>query len=450
MSSPNAPPLCSDWVERPLSVTVEGRAVLGIARANWGAVEVTISSPPGLGRTRDARGWSFAMLAHHRPDSRYVLEGRFTARGLEVAERLLADVYLDWLAVGRNRPAVEAACLRAKAELGELARSFGEATRPLVTDILALRKAFRAGELTQQEHQARRKGISRRLDDLARQRGEATLGVEARVAAWMESACGRSVALGEAERLLAVKAERAEGRVMDRPRERWLSAKDPRALLEAYRSARPACGERRWRLFAVTCCRAVDHLMEGAVSQEARQAVEVAALAADGRAGDEELGAARLAVRQARDQVGYCWNDDAYVMALVCGPPDYAEFAAAGSCDASAEAAAFDACHYSLRALRRDPGSAGRLSDLMADLRDLMGDPFGPEFVETWRTPAVLALARTIEQGTFADLPILSDALQDAGCGDEAILGHCRAGRHVRGCWLIDAILGRFHQASGA
>ena len=41
-------------------------------------------------------------------------------------------------------------------------------------------------------------------------------------------------------------------------------------------------------------------------------------------------------------------------------------------------------------------------------------------------------------------LPILADALEDAGCTDQAILDHCRgAGPHVRGCWVVDLILGK-------
>jgi hypothetical protein len=44
----------------------------------------------------------------------------------------------------------------------------------------------------------------------------------------------------------------------------------------------------------------------------------------------------------------------------------------------------------------------------------------------------------------FADMPILADALEDAGCSDAAILAHCRQpGEHVRGCWVVDLLLGK-------
>ena len=44
----------------------------------------------------------------------------------------------------------------------------------------------------------------------------------------------------------------------------------------------------------------------------------------------------------------------------------------------------------------------------------------------------------------FSPMPILADALQDAGCDNEAVLAHCRGdGPHVRGCWVVDLILGQ-------
>ena len=43
----------------------------------------------------------------------------------------------------------------------------------------------------------------------------------------------------------------------------------------------------------------------------------------------------------------------------------------------------------------------------------------------------------------FSPMPILADALQDAGCDNEAVLSHCRGpGPHARGCWVVDRVLG--------
>ena len=62
-----------------------------------------------------------------------------------------------------------------------------------------------------------------------------------------------------------------------------------------------------------------------------------------------------------------------------------------------------------------------------------------------WRTDTVVQLARHIYQECeFGAMPILADALQDAGCENEVILNHCRGpGPHVRGCWVIDLVLGK-------
>ncbi len=78
-------------------------------------------------------------------------------------------------------------------------------------------------------------------------------------------------------------------------------------------------------------------------------------------------------------------------------------------------------------------------------LRDIFGNPFRPvTFSPAWRTDTVVALARQMyESRDFGAMPILADALQDAGCEDEQILAHCRDANatHVRGCWVVDLVL---------
>jgi hypothetical protein len=44
----------------------------------------------------------------------------------------------------------------------------------------------------------------------------------------------------------------------------------------------------------------------------------------------------------------------------------------------------------------------------------------------------------------FDRLPVLADALEEAGCTISDILDHCRGpGPHVRGCWVVDLLLGK-------
>ncbi|AMV24660.1 hypothetical protein VT84_09715 [Gemmata sp. SH-PL17] len=67
-----------------------------------------------------------------------------------------------------------------------------------------------------------------------------------------------------------------------------------------------------------------------------------------------------------------------------------------------------------------------------------------PVFAPEWRTHDVQALARLAQIGDLGALPILADALQDAGCEDEQILSHCRDPHedpHTPGCWVPDLIL---------
>jgi hypothetical protein len=79
-------------------------------------------------------------------------------------------------------------------------------------------------------------------------------------------------------------------------------------------------------------------------------------------------------------------------------------------------------------------------------LRDIFGNPFRPVAVDpAWRTSAVVALATGIyDERAFDRMPILADALEDAGCDNDDILDHCRGPNpHVRGCWVVDLPLGK-------
>jgi hypothetical protein len=83
-----------------------------------------------------------------------------------------------------------------------------------------------------------------------------------------------------------------------------------------------------------------------------------------------------------------------------------------------------------------------------ADLvREIIGNPYRPvTFDKAWRTAAVTSIAQaSYESRDFSAMPILADALQDTGCDSEDVLSHCRdAGRiHVRGCWVVDLVLGK-------
>jgi hypothetical protein len=86
---------------------------------------------------------------------------------------------------------------------------------------------------------------------------------------------------------------------------------------------------------------------------------------------------------------------------------------------------------------------------LASCLRDVCGNPFRPRSIEpcwlAWGDGTVVKLAKAIyDDRAFGRLPVLADTLEDAGCRDADILGHCRGpGPHVRGCWVVDLLTGR-------
>jgi hypothetical protein len=135
--------------------------------------------------------------------------------------------------------------------------------------------------------------------------------------------------------------------------------------------------------------------------------------------------------------------------------------------DAAAHSVLVDACNYFLwlsvqrslppvtarhpadlawpRAAARNAEASERRTQ--ADLiRDIFGNPFRPVTLNpSWLTSTVVPLARQMyDTRDFSAMPILADALQDAGCNNPDILDHCRGeGPHVRGCWVVDLVLGK-------
>ena len=78
-------------------------------------------------------------------------------------------------------------------------------------------------------------------------------------------------------------------------------------------------------------------------------------------------------------------------------------------------------------------------------IREVYGNPYRHvAFDARWRTDTAVSLARTMyESREFSGMPILADALQDAGCASDDILNHCRnmSQVHARGCWVLDRVL---------
>jgi hypothetical protein len=210
----------------------------------------------------------------------------------------------------------------------------------------------------------------------------------------------------------------------------WLTTTDdPREMLEYVENV----SQRKWRLFLCGCARNSWHTHS---VEEGRAATETAERYADGLVTAEELTAAR---RRAHELVAskaeeLSPSDRAIWDAL---PATYVEPSRAYDC------ALWNFTQFGQGA-NRSPAEYAKYCDL---LRDIFGNPFRPVvFDPAWRTSDVMLLAQSIyEERAFDRMPILADALQDAGCDSDDILGHLRDphAAHVRGCWALDLVLGK-------
>ncbi len=290
----------------------------------------------------------------------------------------------------------------------------------------------------------------------------------------------------------------------------WLTSNNPQEMLTCFQNTLglkaqfPRPSDRKLRLFGVACCRRVWHLF----GEPGRRAVEVAERHADDQATLTEV---MTACKTAIDTAG--WVD----------PSDAAGRRPYSAASRNMFLAVWPVSHPDI--LPRDtlafihntvPGSANLL-------REILGNPFQPAIpiweLMSWRTPTVLALSQAayeervsrrcatcggsgkivvpdppgvhtsfrantipckyckkgrIEDGALDNdrLAVLADALEEAGCQDEAILRHLRGqercinlllekfsekecelchrtgwmplrGHHVRGCHVLDTILGK-------
>jgi hypothetical protein len=196
---------------------------------------------------------------------------------------------------------------------------------------------------------------------------------------------------------------------------------------------------RKLRLLVVACGRAI---VETTADRRTRDAVDAAEQFADGRRSQADLDGARWSARAAQEEA---WQ--------AAGRRESAPAVAAGlALAACAPTGRFSAAHRALADLQRlwEPEGAARpdvrYRRLSRVVRCLFGNPFRPvEFDPRWRTADAVGLATGIyEERAFDRLPLLADALMDAGCGDDQLISHCRSdGPHVRGCFAVDLVLGK-------
>jgi hypothetical protein len=235
----------------------------------------------------------------------------------------------------------------------------------------------------------------------------------------------------------------------------WLSCTAPRPML---RFLRGQLSDRKLRLFAVACCRLVWHLM---TEEPSRRAVEAAERLADGQTSQEGLATAYRLASAASDlpreprppalehAAGFASSAALFAAATDAAFP-YREEGAHWDEDNGLWSCARDAADCAARAAawagRAGADFTATLDSASHVLRDLVGNPFRLMHLQPeWRTTDVQGLAQAVyEERAFDRLPVLGDALEEAGCDGAVILSHCReAGAHVRGCWVVDLLLGK-------
>lgn len=263
----------------------------------------------------------------------------------------------------------------------------------------------------------------------------------------------------------------------------WLACEDPIAMIEFLRGSpvgedRVSWGrnsheihlpqrrhDRRFRLFNCLCCRRIwDHIPEPA-NHAAVIAVEELL---EGRMSPDDAWAAFVASSAVENTEAGKRTERGYWVVKYLGRGFYKMTAGASAllisssviCLSDAEygteaRSAFGGCYYAGSGVFLSPFRwplpmpaivKAECSYQVAVLRDIFGNPFRPAaFFPEWRTGTALSLARQMyESRDFSAMPVLADALQDAGCDNVEVLDHCRQpAEHVRGCWVVDLLLGK-------
>jgi hypothetical protein len=219
----------------------------------------------------------------------------------------------------------------------------------------------------------------------------------------------------------------------------WPDCEDPVRILHHLEGK---VSGRRWRLMAAGCGRYVRHLL---TDPRSGPAIDAAEAFADGVIDAQQLAAAHAEAVQAAQEV---LRAEAHAAASAAAAaesfhPMQAVWLAAWALVRSRVE------DVSTQIVAREAAESAARKELAALLRDVAGNPFRAAAVEpawtSWGDGTVKRLAEAAYgDRAFDRLPIIADALEDAGCSDPVILTHLRGtGPHVRGCWAVDLLLGR-------
>lgn len=225
----------------------------------------------------------------------------------------------------------------------------------------------------------------------------------------------------------------------------WWSATEPRLLVD-WLFFDALASDRKLRLFAVACCDLLRHLV---ANPDVLAALDLAEAFADERIDEAVLEVASRTLWEAyhaRNNTHGCFEalseeaNDAECACLHTSLPEVSR-------DRDGHSDLYPRLPEAVGLVCRINSTPTSLGHLTCLLHDIFGPlPFRDIAINpSWLTSDVQLLARGIyDDKAFDRMPILADALQDAGCDNEYILSHCRTEQtHVRGCWVIDLLLGK-------
>jgi hypothetical protein len=240
------------------------------------------------------------------------------------------------------------------------------------------------------------------------------------------------------------------------PQRVWLGNDDS---LRLYADLFHSASERKLRLGAAACCRRVWPLL---LDERSKTGMDVFENHADGTVPWKAFHRARIAAEAAFREMQERWPYDGrteeqnrWIEAAVAVDCllKQEQFPARKTVDEGAGPWVLCAIRLAGRVVApgtpdlMDGATSGERAAQADLLRDIFGNPFRPvAFGPEWRSDTAVSLARHIyESRDFSTMPILADALQDAGCDNADILNHCRDPQqvHVRGCWVVDLVLGK-------
>jgi hypothetical protein len=226
----------------------------------------------------------------------------------------------------------------------------------------------------------------------------------------------------------------------------WLTSTDPTPMLDFLWGKTT---DRKLRLFACACCRRIWHLL---TDERSRCLVKTVEQYADGLATIFDVSNASDIHENAVSTYDF---KAPWFAAMYATSPSHCQ-------QSASEAAQAVGCATWWESIPEDDpiigvlDSSGRDTEAEAQcllLRDILGNPFRPASRSpAWLTPTALALAQAAYDNPLlpsgrldkAHLAVLADALEEADCTNLDILNHCRQSvEHVRGCWVLDLLLGK-------